>query len=183
MNNLPKVGVNLPESSGKGVNIAVVMTITVVLILVVILFAKGVKFAEGFLEGLGLKDTKEEKANQSDIDRKVNRESASGVNSAWSPGFYKKAPSGTKLVTSATAESIAKTLWDSVGYVYDEPSKGAGAIKQLRTKAAVSFVADKFYNKYSIDLLTWLQNKYDTKEQKEYLADMLRYVENLPNYK
>ena len=175
--------VSLPASSGKGINISVVLITVVVLVIIIILFAKGVKFFEGFLEGIGVRDSKDEAANKEDIDRKVNRESTAGNNSAWSPSFYKAAPSGTKLVTLAVAQSIAKKIWDSVGYITDTPAQGAGAIKQLQTKAAVSFIADTFFKKYGIDLLAWLQSKYDTSEQKEYLADILRYVENLPKYK
>lgn len=173
---------HLPNQE-KAKGLSTVLIVVVGLILAVILFGKLIKFGEGFLEGLGLKDSKEEKANKDDIDRKVNQANAKGNNSPWSPKFYKAAPSGTKIPTQSTADSLAKQLWESVGYIVDTPNKGAGAIKQCSTKAGVSFVADRFQVKYKLDLLTWLQSKYDTDEQREVLADMLRYVENLPNYK
>lgn len=174
---------HLPKTQEQSKAVVYLVIGLVVVVLAIILFSKLTKFGEGFLEGLGLKDSKEEKANKEAIDGNVNRENSKGNNSAWSPRFYKEAPSGTRLVTQSTADTLAKQLWDSVGYIVDTPSKGAGAIKQLSTQAAVSFVADRFQIKYKLDLLQWLQNKYDTSEQQEVLADMMRYVNNLPKYK
>lgn len=174
---------NLPKNSEQSKAIVYLVIGLVVVVLAIILFKKFLRFGEGTLEFLNIKDTKEEKENNAAVSSNVNREQTKGNNSYWSPNFYKAAPSGSKLVTRSTGESIAKQFWDSVGYVYDTPSEGMAAVKRCSTGSQLSLVADIFNQKYKLDLLTWLQNKYDTSEQKEILADMLRYANNLPRYK
>lgn len=169
------------ESQGAGIaKVLLYVAIVVVIFIVVGKFFKGI---DGLLQKIGLQDSKEEKENKEKVSNAVDKESTKGNESAWSPRFYQGAPYGAVLLTASSAESLAKRMWDSVGYFVDSPSKGAGVIRQLKTKAQVSHLAHKFFQKYGIDLLPWLQNKYDTSEQKEYLADMLRHVEALPKWR
>lgn len=134
-----------------------------------------------FFEALGLKESAEDKARREKLEGQL-----SGTNnpsSPWSPQFYKSAPAGTKLVTAAKADEVTKQIWDSVGSIWDDPESGLAAIKQLPSQAAVSFIADRFNNRYQRDLLGWLNIKYDTDSQKDVLIRIINYVDQLPKYK
>jgi len=176
------VSVASGPNSDKAMGISIVLVVVVVIVLAVILFSKFMNFGSGALEWFNLKDTKEEKENKAKIKTQVNEEEVKGNGSAWSPNFWRAAPSGSKLFTVAVGNDIAEQFWDSVGYIWDTPSKGAGAVRRCSTKSQLSWVADRFNIEYGLDLLQWLQNKYDTGEQLEILADILRYADGLPKY-
>jgi len=178
------IGVNVTDSSQVGNTKGIATILLVVAVIFIVLFAgsKVMKLINGTLEGLGLKDDPTEAKNKETVQTGLEKETNKGVMSAWSPQYYKNAPGGSALLTVATAKALAKTMWDSVGYITDTPSLGEGVIKQLKTKTQVSFLADTFYKTYKVDLLSWLQNKYDTNEQKQFLASMLAYVKALPDY-
>lgn len=168
-----------PTTSTKATDFVVIIVVLVVVVFSIIIFKRIFGGIDGVLEGVGLKDTKDEKKDKAEVENKVDNAAAQGVNSPWSPKFYKTVHNG-KLFTVASADGLAKTIYDSVGHIYDEPNKGAGAIKQCYTKTQVSFLADRFQQKYGNDLLSWLQYHYDTGEQKKVLNNILTYVNNLP---
>jgi hypothetical protein len=172
---------NLPKTQEQSKAWVTLLVGLVVVVLAIIFFKKIMDFFNGIGEGLGLKDTKEEKVNRATVAAAVNKENAKGNKSYWSPNFYIVSKPPNKL-TASTAESIAKQFYDSVGYVTDTPSQGAGALRRCANGCQLSQVAATFNSKYGLDLLNWLQNKYDTQEQVEILADMLRYSNNLPKW-
>jgi len=174
------VNINPKDSSQIGGFKGVSTTLLVIAVIVIafIILHKVFGFFDGILEGLNLKDTKEEKENKDNVSKGVDSENSKGLNSYWNPNFYKDRKGA--IFTMAKGKQLAKQLWDSVGYIYDTPSEGSAAIKQCSSGMKVSFVADVFNTEYNLDLLTWLQNKYDTTEQKEILADIIRYVKALP---
>lgn len=172
----------LPKNSEQSKATVLLLGGLVVIVLVIVIAGKFFGGISGALEGLGLKDSKEGKDNQNFIDSEVNKANRSGTNTPWSPHYYKQFP-GAKIFTVSDSEMLAKQIWDSVGYLYDTPSKGAAAIKQCKTKTQVSFLAKRFYEKYGKDLLNWLNDKYDVMGQREYLRGMIDYVNSLPKYK
>lgn len=176
------MSIKLPQTREQSDAYIKLLVGVVVVVLAIILFKQFMNFGQGALEFLNLRDTKEEKKNNEMVNSTVDRESAKGNNSAWSPNFYKSAPYGTSFPVDAEIGSIAKQFWDSVGYLYDNPAQGMGAIRRCKSKAVLSKVAYFFNGLYNLDLLSWLQKKYDTSTQKEILADMLRYADNLPKY-
>jgi hypothetical protein len=178
------VGVNVTDSSqiGNAKGIATMLIVVAIVVLVFIFADKIIKFINGFLEDIGLKDDPTKKKNKEQTQAQLEAESAKGVMSAWSPSFYKNAPGGSALITVATADDLASDMYGSVGYLYDTPSVGEGVIKQLSTKTQVSFLADRFYINYKVDLLSWLKQHYDTGDQVQHLATMLDYVKALPDY-
>lgn len=172
---LPKTA----EQSKAWVYLLVGLTVVVIAI---IFFKKVFGITDKITEGLGLKDSKDEKLNRATVAAAVNKENAKGNASYWSPNFWRLQKPPNQL-TASTAESIAKQFWDSVGYIYDTPNEGSGALKRCVSGCQLSQVAETFNKVHGIDLLNWLQNKYDTQEQVEILADMLRYANNLPKWK
>lgn len=176
------VGISDSSSIGKVKGVATILIVILVIVLVAVFFNKIMKLFSGATEALGLSDSKEGKANKELIDKKVNSAQKQTVNSPWNRAYYKNVQKKRQivLVTLSSAQSLAKKLWDSVGYVYDSPADGSGAIHQCKNKCQVSFVSDIFYQKYGKDLLTWLNDKYDVMGQREYLREMIEYVDNLP---
>lgn len=148
---------------------------------ILIAFAGGsiIKTFKGFLSDLGLTDSKEGKENKEYIDETVNGSTALGAASAWSPTYHKGKPA-SQFFTRAQADKIAALFWASVGYLYDSPAKGLAAVKMISNKTQLSWVSYAFSEKYGIDLLGWLNDKYDVGGQREYLRQILEYANNLP---
>ena len=132
------------------------------------------------LEKLGLKDSAEDKARK-EAAKKAEGE-ADLVDSPFNPAFYKTAPAGTALLTSAKADELAKQIWDSVGTWYDDPEAGFAAIKQCKNWASVSWLSDRFNSKYGRDLYNWMKIKYDTDAQVVVLTKIVNYARALPKF-
>lgn len=175
------VGINAGNfaPTGNTKNAIAIGIVLTVIILVFIIFNKFSGGIDGLLEKLGLKDDKATAKAKEGVEDKVGENTKEGTGSAFAPTLWKSVMSA-KIFTSAYAQELAKTVWDSVGYAWDTPNKAAGAIKQCKCKTQVSFLADTFQKKYSVDLLTWLHNKFDRDEQKIVLNQILAYVDALP---
>ena len=173
----------IPEGKqGNQVKIWITIAVVALIIIVAIMIIKRVFGGlDKFLEAIGLKDSKnEEETNQR---LSTNAEAARLSTSPWSPLFYKSAPAGSTIPTSVTAQKIAKQLYDSVGFISDDPEEGLSAIKQVKTQAGVSYVVDTFNSLYRADLYTWLEMHYDTAQQKYVLIRIADFVNSLPKYK
>jgi hypothetical protein len=168
----------------KTKNVTTILIIVVVLIIAVIAAKKVFGLFDNIMEGVGLQDTKEEKENKEYINNEVNRQNALGVNSPWSPKYYTVVGGSPNSFgfTVSQAQKLCAEIWDSVGIFYDSPNKAASAIKQCQNKRNVSFLADGMSDIYGVNLLSWLENKFDTSEQREILAGILRYVNALPAF-
>lgn len=170
----------IDNNNAKG--IAIVIVIVVALIMIAPIIRNITEAIRGGFEGLGLTDSPEEKENKTFINDEVNRQNAMGVKSAWSPKYYTIVPRGGGYAfTVKEAQDLCKQIWDSVGYIYDSPSKAVAAIKQCKNKRNLSFLADGMQDIYKVDLLNWLENKFDTSEQREMFAGLLRFANALPN--
>jgi hypothetical protein len=84
-------------------------------------------------------------------------EESTNPNSAWSPLYWKSAGSGALILTNNAADKFCDEIWNSVGYFSDDFEKVLGIFKQLKSKSQVSFLVDRFNQKYTKDLLVWLQ--------------------------
>jgi len=178
--------------TGKGQNIAIIIVIVVVIALVawiVIKFGDTIfgffndlkKGRDSVLESVGLKDSAQEQEDKAIIQKA--KEEASTISSPWNPAYYKNAPAGSSLLTTATGDKIAKQIYDSVGVLTDDSDKGLAAVKQCRTKTQVSWVAERFNKLYNQDLFAFFHNHYDTEQQRANLRAAIDYVNSLPAYK
>lgn len=141
---------------------------------------------KGIPSDLGLTDT------QAETDQKAKllaaTQAAATPTSPWSPQFYKNAPNGASLMTSASGDALAKQIWDSVSWFQWGPPDGSipeGAIKQCSTQSQVSFLADRFQQKYGKDLYTWLNGCFSgvLDAPSVYTLSVLNdYVNSLPKY-
>jgi hypothetical protein len=164
----------------KAKTIVVVLIVVVALVLVIIVFSQLMGGWNSFLIALGLKKSDQEKKDDKDIDKGVDK--AQDPNSPWSAAFYKNAPAGTKLITHAYAQQLGDEIWNSVGVIYDTPARATAAFKKLDSGAKVSYLADVFSTDHNRDLIDWLDFKFDTESQRHELNNIIKYVDSLKKY-
>ena len=137
---------------------------------------KGYKFFQGILQDLGLTD--------SPADTNVNT-TAQDPGSPWSPNFYKTLQAQGKnvwILTQASADLLAKQIYQSTGPISDNWPQAFGAIKQCKYKTQISFLCERFKIKYNADLITWLPggiwpaDRFSNAE----VVQAIEYVKKLP---
>ena len=104
---------------------------------------------------------------------------------AWR-AFFAALPQGTKytILTGASADAIAKQIYDSFGFFSDDENKFKDAFRKFKTQAQVAQVARLFSQKYGKDLLEFIKNGYGPfpnagLSEADY-NDMLKQVTKLP---
>lgn len=110
-------------------------------------------------------------------------------NSPWKPAFWKNAPPGTSitLLTVSAVDQFATTINNALGFFTDDFDAIMGVFSQLKTKSQVSYLADKFQQKYGRDLLTYLKDggsfslPWDGLSE-GHLKILVDLVNNLPQY-
>lgn len=136
-----------------------------------------IKSINGILRFLGIKK-KPETAN---LDK-----AAQDPTSFWNPKFWESGPTGTLLLTEATAQNYIQKIYDAIGWFNDDEEAIISVFKQLKTQSQASYLADKFAKKYNSDLLTFLRGTgyppYDRLSDYE-VNDITEYLEKLPKYK
>ena len=106
----------------------------------------------------------------------------------FSPVFYQKAPAGALLLTTASANSFAQRIYDAMGWVYDDESAVYSVFKSLKSQSQVSFLSEKFQQKYGEDLLEFLKRGKNQFNAASGLSDtelqnIITIVQSLPKYK
>jgi hypothetical protein len=128
------------------------------------------------LEGLGLKKTDTEIAN----------ENAQLAETAWNPLFWQSAPNGSLLKKDAYVSQEATKIYDSLGFFSDDYDTILASIRNFKTKTQVSQLADKFQQLFGLDLYAYLTNGNSSLPgsglSTAHLATINEYVRNLPNY-
>lgn len=112
--------------------------------------------------------------------------SASG--NAFDPNFYKKAPSGSKLLTVGDADNMAKQIYGvKLWFIASiDAGKVLAILKRCQTKSQISFLSERFSILYKEDMLAWFSgNPFNplsgmTMNEIKMLTD---YVSTLPDYK
>lgn len=156
--------------------IAIIILVLVVVGVVFFILFKVFKGINGVLESVGLKDS----ADETKVNKTLGSESDKADKGGWfNPTYYKKLGS-SGLQTSNEADSVAKQVKDSVGYLYDSPEDALGAIKQAKSKQQLSYVADRFNTLYGKDMKSYMDIAFDRADQKMILSDLYQYVNNLP---
>lgn len=132
---------------------------------------------DNLLQFLGINQSKESKAL--DV-------TASDPTSFWNPNYWRNAPNGvySYAITTSQADDIINQLKDAKGWFNDDESEAKAALKQLRTKANLSFVAYRFQQTDNEDLLSWLRGGV---WPNDFLSDadvyeINAYFQGLPNY-
>jgi hypothetical protein len=124
------------------------------------------------LKFVGIKDDEEtKKIDQVEVD----------PGTPWSINFWKNVP-GATVLHRAYAVQLANTIYNSFGYFNDNEEQVKGAIKSLKFKTQLSFLAMVFYEIYNQDLLTflrggmWPQDRLSDND----LSELISFVNKLP---
>lgn len=177
----------LKKIRGKNIgNIIIALLPFGIVALVLIYFAKPIfeqikKYIEGFgdiTDKLGIGTSKGE---QQYTDISTNTETC------WTPNFYKKAPSGAKLLTTAKQAELSKKIYDAWGFVAKDFDATILAIKTCSTQSQISILSEYFSKTYNKDLLTFIRPAKWTLSFRNYPTDdqfliITNYVNNLPKY-
>lgn len=83
--------------------------------------------------------------------------------SPFNPNYYKSKP-GALLVTKAIAQQIAEKIHDAGGWFNDNEEQVYGALRQLKAKTQLSWVADNFYTLYGEDMYQYMRSFLDDSE-------------------
>lgn len=152
----------------------------IILIIVVIVVVAGKSILNSILEGMGLKDSAEDKKRNDD----VAKEEKLAVD-FFKPAYYKNLQIGVKInpkrLSKDTLDTIAKNIYDSIGALYDSPEQAKAAFAKLNFKVDVSKLADRFAYLYGKDLLTWISDKLDTDKQKTVWLNTVTELNKLPS--
>lgn len=103
--------------------------------------------------------------------------------SYWKPSYYKR--TGGLLIRREAAERYAAQIHNAFGLFQDDFNAVMAAFSKMPTKAAISFLADVFQQKYNEDLLTFLTNgggllPWDGLSDAQ-LKQLIAYTNKLPN--
>ena len=79
-----------------------------------------------------------------------------------------------------TLNKQAKELYDSVGYFYDSPERLTNMISKIPNKLYLSEVLRVFKKNYSKDFFEWIMSKMDKDNQKKYLFNFFKTIDQLP---
>lgn len=134
------------------------------------------KVIKPILEKVGITKSDEEIL----IDNEV-----TNINSPWNPNYYKQFGSrAVLLITRASLNQYLATIWNSVGYFYDDFDAVMGVFKKLKTKTQVSQLVDEFNKRFNKDLLLWLKGDIwpSDRYSVEQVNQLIELVKGFKNY-
>jgi len=106
--------------------------------------------------------------------------------SPWSPLFWKTGPAGTKLLTVAYCQQLAKEIDDCFSPWGDDEAAVTAIFKRFTTQSQLSFYVDWVNKNIGVDLLKWLKGSdvwpNDRLSVKE-ISVITEYIKSLPKYK
>lgn len=118
----------------------------------VVIYFGYTKLVKPFLDTLGI--------TKSDEEIKIEKEVIK-LDSPWNPNYWKQFGSRqVHLITDADLKKYIDTIWNSVGYSYDDFEAVLGVFKKLQYKTQVSYLVSKFNQLHKKDLLTWLKGDF-----------------------
>ena len=83
------------------------------------------------------------------------------------------------LLKTATAQKYADTVYDSLGFFFNNTDKLYGVFHLLADKVQVSQVAKAYFDKHHVNLIDALHNKLSKSEA----SNILSMVRGLPGYR
>jgi len=106
---------------------------------------------------------------------------ATDPGSFWNPNFYKQISSPI-LLTRASGEALARSLYDCFGMFNDDEEQAKGIIKSLSFQTQLSYLADVFYQLYQQDLLSFLRggNWPQDRLSDADVNELTKFVQKLP---
>ncbi|MFZ1807611.1 MAG: hypothetical protein WAU36_10335 [Cyclobacteriaceae bacterium] len=102
------------------------------------------------MKKLGIIEDKDDKARDKQV-----QEFGTELGSPFNPNFY-KGKVGVTLLTKAAATKLANQIEAAIGFFSDDENAVYGAMRQLKTKEQLSFLADIFQQEHNADLYQML---------------------------
>lgn len=111
--------------------------------------------------------------------------------SAWNGNYWKELNKTKDVLIfgGSTADALVLQLANYQGVFSDDFNAVMGVIKRCKTKTQLSFLVDKFFQKYNIDLYTFLKEGnssipwFGQGLSNDHLTEINSYVKKLPDYK
>lgn len=108
-----------------------------------------------------------------------------GINNPFNPLFWKNR-GGALIITNSAVDMMITKIYSSFGLFQDDFNAIFSVFKQLKTQSQISYLADRFNQKYNADLITFLGNgggifPWDGLSDSQ-LSQIVSYVNNLPKY-
>lgn len=115
---------------------------------------------------------------------------SSSASSPWNPTYWQTIkPAGASwsfAYTESQAGELAKQIYNAVGFFSDDEAGVSSVIRQMRTRANLSFLAWVFAKKYNLDLLQFLKdgksNFWWNGLSSEDLVQLNSFIYGLPKY-
>jgi hypothetical protein len=121
---------------------------------------------------------------KSDEEIKIEKEVIK-IDSPWNPNYYLQFGSKPVTLIKETAiDGLLTTIWNSVGWNYDDYDAVLGVFKKLTTKTQVSQLVNRFNRKYKKDLLVWLRGDFWPSDRfsDAQVNQLIDLVKNYKNY-
>jgi hypothetical protein len=107
---------------------------------------------------VGIQKTAEDRKREDQI-----KDYSTSTASPFNPNYWKTV-SKALILTSASSDALAKTIYDAIGFFYDDENAVYGVFRQLKAKTQVSYLADVFFKKYNYDLYQYLARNLNANE-------------------
>ncbi len=112
------------------------------------------------LQKFGVVNTAADDAND-----KLSDQYATGKGSPFDPNYFKTV-SKAIILTSASADALAETIYNAFSVWGDSEDTVYGVFRQLKTKTQVSYLSYVFFQKYKYDLYQYLTGRMSDSELK-----------------
>lgn len=93
----------------------------------------------------------------------------------FDPDYFQNKP-GAIIMTVASANALAKIIYDAKSVINDDEAAVYGVFQSLRTKTQVSFLAYIFFKNYKKSLLSYLLSMFNASE----MEALARITNKLP---
>jgi len=110
----------------------------------------------------------------------INQQSLPNNKNPFSP-IYWKTVSGAKLFTRNATNSLAKRIYEAMGFFSDDEPAVYSVFSQMKYKTQVSWLADVFQQNYKIDLLDFLKRGKGQLPQAGLNSNELQQILNIVN--
>lgn len=134
---------------------AIVMKVVVLVILVIAAYFMVIR---PILRRVGVIETSEDKKRDKDKEQLGTK-----PDSPFSPSYWKTIEKPL-LTTKALAEKLADQIDNAIGNFYDDENEVYGALRQLKSKTQLSWLADIFFQRHGMDLFQLLNRNLGDEE-------------------
>jgi hypothetical protein len=110
----------------------------------------------------------------------INQQNLPNNKNPFSPVYWKTIP-GAKLITKNSTISLAKRIYEAMGFFSDDEPAVYSVFSQLKYKTQVSWLSDIFQQNYKMDLLDFLKRGKGQLPQAGLNSDELQQILNIVN--